>query len=132
MEEREHEYLEQRAKDFLNTAKEKWEAGLYHLAAFCVEQYLQLYLKAVLCELAGDYPKTHGLRRLLRGLAEVTGKKADIEAFIAKHAVLLGDIEDAYITARYIPRDFEREEVVAMVHFAEALTTEVKRWRSQP
>lgn len=130
MERQEQEYLKRRAEDFLNTAKEKAEEGLYHLAAFCVEQYLQLYLKAVLCEEVGDYPKTHGLRRLLRMLAEVTGKKADMEAFIAQHAVVLGDIEDAYITSRYIPRDFEREEVLAMLHFAEALTEGVKQWRS--
>lgn len=31
MEERELEYLEKRVEDFLNTTKEKGEAGLYHL-----------------------------------------------------------------------------------------------------
>ncbi|MEM2882883.1 MAG: HEPN domain-containing protein [Candidatus Bathyarchaeia archaeon] len=43
------------------------------LAAFSLEQSLQLFLKAKLLERGVEYPRTHSVRKLLEMLSEVGG-----------------------------------------------------------
>ncbi|MHA1253664.1 MAG: HEPN domain-containing protein [Candidatus Helarchaeota archaeon] len=47
--------LFQRAKNFLDSAKERYEKRDWDLTCFFSEQALQLYLKATILELRGDY-----------------------------------------------------------------------------
>ena len=68
----EAEFLLRRARAFLENAEQLYERGWYDLAAFNVEQAVQLLLKYKLLLLVGDYPRTHShsLRRLFRLLLE--------------------------------------------------------------
>ena len=66
------EVLIRRAKDFLSNAKHLLTEGVYDLSAFNSEQALQLYMKAILLEKLGDYPKSHSLKFIAKQLAEIS------------------------------------------------------------
>ena len=109
----EAEILRERAEEFLRLAEELHRRGSYDLAAFSLEQYCQLILKYKLLTRVGTYPRTHSITRLVRELARVDARVAQLLDDI----VMLTKIEDAYIGARYLPRRYEAEEVEAMLRF---------------
>ena len=110
------EYLRQRAEEFLETAKYNFSKGYYNLAAFCVEQYIQLYLKYFLAKTVGYYPRTHSLSVLLSEAGKICPEFVN---FYSRRALELSSVEDAYITSRYVPREFDTKTVEAMLKLAE-------------
>lgn len=74
---------------FYETALMQIDRGFYDLAAFSLEQALQLSLKAHLLKLGVDYPRTHSVRKLLRMIYRVTGRK-EIEEPLSRFSVELG------------------------------------------
>ncbi len=106
----EYEYLLERSRRFYETALTQIEREFYDLAAFSLEQSLQLYLKACLLKLGIDYPRTHSVRRLLELIHEFTGCR-EIRELLSKFSVELGALEDVYIMSRYVPRSYSCEEV---------------------
>ncbi len=110
----EYEYLMRRSREFCETAVLQIERGFYGLAALSLEQCLQLHLKARLLEAGMDYPRTHSVRRLLELLGEVLGESVRVEKVVSRFSVELAALEDAYITSRYVPRDFRRDEVLRL------------------
>ncbi len=105
----EYEFLIERSRRFYETALMQIERGFYDLAVFSLEQSLQLYLKACLLKLGLDYPRTHGVRRLLELIHEVT-EHNEIKELLTRFSVELGALEDAYITSRYVARSYNFEE----------------------
>jgi len=105
----EYRLLIERSRRFLETARMQMDKGFYDLAVFSLEQSLQLYLKASLLKLGVDYPRTHSVRKLLELLGELA-ESEEIRELLSKYAVELGALEDAYITSRYIPREYTLEE----------------------
>ncbi len=63
--------MAERAEEFLRTAEYQLRSGFYGLAAFSLEQSLQLFLKAKLLEMGIEYLRTHSVRELLEMLSEV-------------------------------------------------------------
>jgi len=114
---KEAEILKERALQFLKNAKDLIKRKFFDLAAFNLEQFCQLYLKYKLILLFGDFPKTHSLRLLLREVQKVR-KKRKIEKFLLQHASVIGNLESAYITSRYLPKRFAEAEVKQMFAFA--------------
>ncbi|UNQ73175.1 HEPN domain-containing protein [Infirmifilum sp. NZ] len=106
----EHRYLVERSRRFFETALMQIERGFYDLAAFSLEQSLQLFLKACLLKLGVDPPRTCSVRRLLELVAEVSGRD-EVRELLQGFAVELGALEDAYISSRYVGREYTREEV---------------------
>lgn len=104
------ECLFERSRRFFESSIMQIERGFYDLAAFSLEQSLQLYLKACLLKMGVDYPRTRSVRRLLELVHEVSGRR-DLGDLLSKYAVELGSLEDAYITSRYVVRSYSREEV---------------------
>ncbi|MEM4700069.1 MAG: HEPN domain-containing protein [Candidatus Nezhaarchaeales archaeon] len=102
--------LLERSRRFYESALLQIERGFYDLAMFSFEQSLQLFLKAALLSLGVDYPRTHSIRRLLELVHELTGDEG-VKGLWAEYSVELALLEDAYITSRYVPRDFRVEEV---------------------
>ena len=117
----EENQLLKRAGDFLKTAEYQKGEGVYDLAIFSLEQALQLHLKAKLLSEGIEYPRTHSLRRLLEMLIRtVPDNEKTIIRNISENCTLeLGMLEDAYITSRYVMREFTKKE-------AEKLTSAVK------
>ena len=105
--------LLKRARDFLETADYQMSKGFYDLAAFSLEQALQLFLKAKLLVEGVNYPRTHSVRTLLEMLLEVVSedKKTVVRDVLEDYLLELGMLEDAYITSRYVVREFTKQEV---------------------
>ncbi|RLG40713.1 MAG: DNA-binding protein [Thermoproteota archaeon] len=125
----EYQYLLRRSKEFYETALMQIDKGFLGLAALSLEQSLQLFLKAKLLENGLDYPRTHSIRRLLELLAEVIGMPLSqrINQLIDKYSLELALLEDAYITSRYIPRDFRKDDVLKLKKAVEEVMTVVSQ-----
>ena len=106
----EYRFLVERSRRFMESASIQIDRGFYDLAAFSLEQSLQLYLKACLLKLGADYPRTHSVRKLLELIAEISGRE-EVRELLNKYSVELGSLEDAYISSRYVAREYTREEV---------------------
>ena len=105
------EHLERRAREFLKTADYQAGEGMYGLAIFSLEQALQLFLKFRPLFHGVDYPRTHGLRKLLEILASVSSEdEPRIKRLLKERALELSFLEDAYISSRYFLREFGEEE----------------------
>ncbi len=108
----EEEHLLGRSKQFLETAEYQIARGLYGLAAFSLEQALQLFLKSKMLTAGADFPRTHSVRTLLEILSDLAPeeKKASMKSMLNSYLLELGMLEDAYITSRYLPREIKRDE----------------------
>lgn len=125
----EYEHLLKRSREFYETAIFQLEKGFYGLAAFSLEQALQLFLKAKMLERGVDYPRIHSVRRLLELLSEVVEKEFSrvLRELVEKYSLELASIEDAYITSRYIPREFRRGEVLRLKMVVDEVVDVVSR-----
>jgi HEPN domain-containing protein len=122
----EYEALLKRSDGFLETALMQARAGMYDLAVFSLEQSLQLFLKATLLRVGADYPRTHSVRRLLELLTEVTGR-SELRELASRYSVELGALEDAYISSRYIPRIYTKDEFERLRAVVEEVRSNVER-----
>jgi HEPN domain-containing protein len=109
--------FKERADAFLDTARYNFQNRRYDLAAFNIEQATQLYVKTKLLELTGEFPRTHNLVVLLKGLASVFRQK-QVEEFIKEERESLTKMADVYITSRYYTREFYKEEIENLFSFA--------------
>lgn len=109
--------FKEKADAFLDTAIYNFEKGRYDLAAFNIEQAIQLYIKTKLLELLGEFPRTHSLVTLLRELSKVF-KEEEVERFRKENIGMLTKLSDVYITSRYYTREFYEEEVKELIEFA--------------
>jgi len=126
----EYEYLLERCRRFYETALMQIDREFYDLAAFSLEQALQLFLKASLLKLGVDYPRTHSVRKLLELIYKITEDK-EILSVLTKFSVELGSLEDAYITARYIARSYSLEEINRLKKTVEEVIKIVRRITNQ-
>lgn len=120
------ETLKERSKKLLNNAKYNLSNGDYDLAAFNLEQALQLYLKSKLLEKGMRYPHTHDLMKLLENLKELTNE--EIGKIISEYSVELGDLTDAYIMARYSTRRYTKEEIERLLKIVEDIVHRIERY----
>jgi len=109
--------LKRRASFFLELARYSLERGFYDMAAFNAEQAAQLYLKATLLELVGDFPRTHSILYLLVELKRVSER--EVEEFTKRNKRRLHILEDAYLTGRYFYKFFDKEDAEDLIAAAE-------------
>ena len=112
--------FEERADAFLDTAWYNFQNKRYDLAAFNIEQAVQLYVKTKLLKLTGEFPRTHNLVVLLKELSSVF-KEKEVEEFIKNEIESLTKMADIYITSRYYDREFYKEEVENLFNFAKKI-----------
>jgi len=105
-------FLRENAESFFRNAEYLYGQGEYNLAAFNVEQAMQLMLKYLLAVKVGDFPRTHSLRRLFREAKSICPQ---LWKFYEEYASVVGNIESAYIALRYYPIRFEKVEVEEMI-----------------
>lgn len=120
MRKEEIEKFRQRAGAFLDTARYNFQNKTYDLAAFNIEQAVQLYVKTRLLELTGEFPRTHNLVVLLRQLSSVF-KQKEVEEFVKNEMEALTKLADIYITARYYTREFYEAELRNLFTFADKI-----------
>jgi HEPN domain-containing protein len=114
------DFLKKRALEFWERAKEDFDKSRYNLSALDVEQSIQLWLKHLIFIKAGDFPRTHYFDRLIRELTEIY-EIPEIYHFYQKYALQFKTLEDAYIMSRYMPREFNRDEVMRIMEFAQEI-----------
>lgn len=91
------------------------------ISAFSIHQFSELYLKYLLYCYAGDYSKTHSIKKLLKDLGKALGKEKEVMEFIEANISHLGALEAVYLTSRYIPVEFEKFEVESLLKFAKKM-----------
>ncbi|MCS7151642.1 MAG: HEPN domain-containing protein [Endomicrobia bacterium] len=108
------DFLKQRAKEFWDEANRLFNEGKYNLAAFSLEQAVQLYIKYLIAKKVGEWPKIHYLPDLFKKLAEIEEDKEFYE-FYENNEIFFDDLSDAYFTSRYLPKEFNRSLVSALL-----------------
>lgn len=106
----EAEVLKRRAEAFLRNAVNLLNEREADLAIFSLEQYCQLILKYKLLVRRGSYIRTHSLRRLIRELGEIDSRILVLVNDI-RNLHYIARLEEAYITSRYLPIEYEISEV---------------------
>ena len=114
----EAEILRERAVAFLKNAIHLINNQVYDLAMFNIEQYCQLMLKYKILKFKGYYPKTHSLRRLIKELGDIS-EEILVLVKDTKYLHYIARIEEAYITARYLPFKYEADEVMDIYNFVD-------------
>lgn len=116
------DFLKEKAEAFFEEARYDISREKWFLAAFHLEQTCQFYLKYYLFLKIADFPKTHSLRDLLADLARVYNKKKEmIRKFAKKNFQAIADLEEAYITSRYLPVEFTQSQIESMEKFTKNL-----------
>jgi len=122
MSRKEVEALKQRALDFLHAVEDDLKSGRYELAAFHCEQAVQLALKYVLAVELGHYPHKRNLRELFEEVKQV---KPNLWLLYEKHKYAVEVMNDAYIGARYLPRNYSEDVVKGLYEVATVILNEV-------
>jgi HEPN domain-containing protein len=99
--------LRKRARAFLARAVDSLNSGDYDVASFLSEQAVQLHLKSILLEKLGDYPRTHSISSLVSIIKKTAGYEA-LMRFLEENRMGLLLMEDAYISSRYLVREFAK------------------------
>lgn len=123
----EGEFLRERAEKFLKVGEMLLGEDVLDLAAFHFHQAAELILKYALFRKAGDYPRTHSIRRLIGLLSRSTGDEGIMD-FLRENIDALSNLENAYMTSRYLPADFYKEEVESMREVVRAIFDLVRRY----
>jgi len=79
------DFLKKRSVEFLKDAEYDLSQGHYSLAAFHLEQALQLLLKHYLFIKLKDFPKIHSLTQLLKEVGKTYQKEKVLEKLIHKN-----------------------------------------------
>jgi len=111
------DFLKKRAEDFWRDAKFAMSEKRWNSAAFYLEQSCQLYLKYYLFKKLRDFPKIHDLDKLLEDLGKTLKKEKEFQKFRQEQALLISNLNQAYITARYLPVEFTQSQIKEMATF---------------
>ena len=120
------ELLVQRAKNFLDAAKDRLLKGDYDLACFLAEQAVQLYLKAALLHRTGEIPRSHSIRTLISILFD-SAKDKELLEFSKKNRLTLRLLEHAYIASRYLFDRFDKDDAEEAIKVAEKVFNVVQK-----
>jgi len=116
-----------KAKKFDSASRDFFDKGVYDLSAFHVEQAFQLYLKYILAKEIGYFPKTHSLYKLFKEISKLDSKFWN---FYEGNEIILKNVEDAYLLARYFPREYSRSEVTKMLNVLDEFKRVFGKWIS--
>ena len=103
-----------RARNFLEGAKQRFERQDWDLTCFMAEQSVQLFLKAIILEKGGEFPRTHSLRQLFSILSNLIQNH---ELKYDRKSLLL--LESAYLNSRYINFSYNKEDAVEILKIVE-------------
>lgn len=110
----------------LESGRRSLREGDYDIAAFMADQAVQLYLKSVIFELTGEVPRVHAVRQLMSVLKDLLSDQNLFDGFVRENRSLFIRLEEAYISSRYLPRRYDREEAEELLSVAEKVIEFVK------
>lgn len=112
--------LKKRSKNFLEGAEQRFNAKDWDLTCFLAEQSVQLFLKALILEEAGQTPRTHSIRQLLAQYGQIKGKDIKFD----RNSLFM--LESAYFNARYIAVTYDNEQAKDALKIAKEIIDYVK------
>jgi len=112
--------LFQRARNFLDSSKDRLDKKDWDLTCFLSEQALQLYLKATILELKGDVPKTYSLRKLIALINQISEVKINVD----RNSLLF--LESSYLNAREINFIYEKEDAENALNITEEVINKIE------
>ena len=113
-------FLKERAKEFWERADEDFQKNRFNLCALDIEQAVQIWLKYLIAIKAGDFPKTHYLDDLINEVTNIY-ETEEVLKFYKGNILQIRSLEDAYITSRYFPKKFSKDEIESLKQLAENL-----------
>lgn len=121
-------FLSQKADRFMITAKLQIDNEFYDLATFSLQQSLELTMKSILLAGAGDYPRTHSLRDLLKLEQESSEERCreKVKHILNQYSFQLNMLEDAYSTSRDFQKSFDEGDVRKLYEMTEVITDELR------
>ncbi|MBA7531550.1 hypothetical protein ES705_23763 [subsurface metagenome] len=125
MHKEEVELFLRRARNFLEGAKERFEKNDWDLTCFMAEQSVQLFLKAIILEKGGEFPRTHSLRQLFSILSNLIEKS---ELKYDRKSLLF--LESAYLNSRYINFSYNEEDAEEILKIVEEVLELVRNVRN--
>ncbi|MGB7291108.1 MAG: HEPN domain-containing protein [Thermodesulfobacteriota bacterium] len=111
------EFLKQRGLRFLEEAVGDYEKEYYDFCLFHTEQMLQLLLKYLIAVKTDDFPRIHSISKLFRNVAELYGD--NVMEFYKDNVSIIIALEEAYIGARYVDIEFNKEIAGEAIKFGE-------------
>jgi len=111
------EFLKQRGLRFLEEAVGDYEKEYYDFCLFHTEQMLQLLLKYLIAVKTDDFPRIHSISKLFRNVAELYGD--NVMEFYKDNVSIIIALEEAYIGARYVDIEFNKEIAGEALKFGE-------------
>lgn len=108
------EFLKKKAQRFWKNALNLYSDKVYDLAAFNLEQTLQIYLKYLIAKKIGEWPHTHYLSTLIKELSQIYEKENILE-FYSQNELFFDNLEDAYFISRYFPKEFTQNSVSHLI-----------------
>lgn len=120
--------LMQRSERFLENVKHNFEIGFLDIAAFSLEQSIELFLKSKVLEKAGDFPHTQNIRTLMQTLFEQSSQRCSeiVKSHLDKHGIILVAIQDAYITSRYFAINIEKNDLDKMIQVVQEIIHDLR------
>lgn len=107
-------FLKERAKEFWERGFEDLEKKRFNLAAFDIEQAIQLFIKYLIGIKIGEWSKTHYFSNLIKELYTAY-QREEIIKFFKENEVFFSDLEDAYFTSRYLPKTFSENHIKSLI-----------------
>jgi HEPN domain-containing protein len=108
--------LKEKSERLYENAKSLEQKKDYTFALFMLEQSLQLFLKAKLMELYGNFPKIHDIRELLEILSK---KNPTLKKYVNK--IEIDILNEVYIGARYSVNEYSHESFKACEKFVKEI-----------
>ncbi len=116
MSHRESENLKRRGRAFLELAEYSLSKGFHDMAVFHAHQAIELFVKGVLLEVVGTYPRTHDLMELLDDW--LSEKCKLVSKLLDEKGGRIEHLTDAYFSSRYGERYFKRELASSFIELA--------------
>ncbi len=126
--------LRQRAKRYLESAKDNFKAGRYDIAGLEAEISAQLILKGYIVYLGLEFPRTHSIRALLSFIVSKDIMSEDIadklKDFARTHRNELIILERAREAGQYSFIDIDKDEAEVCLKIADKLFSIIEDvWR---
>jgi|BEDMetMinimDraft_1075159.scaffolds.fasta_scaffold14671_1 Uncharacterized conserved protein related to C-terminal domain of eukaryotic chaperone, SACSIN len=118
-------FLKENAEYFEKKAKEAYEEKRFKFVLFFVEQSIQLYLKYILYKNLGEYPKTHKLKEIIEDASLIS---KDFLNFYNKFADIFDLVEESYITARYLDKEYSEVSAKKVLELLSEFKKHFEKW----
>ena len=119
------EFLKKQSLNAYDLSKKAFQDGNHNWAIFLLEQAIQLMIKYLLAFKIGYFSKTHKLKTLFEEVSELY---PEFHEFYRNNRHKLEVIEDSYLLARYLGKDYSREDVEDKFELFEELKKMVEKY----